>query len=71
MYKILFSILFFLLISNTNYAQKGIDDKEMVGFGCSISGVSSKPVYKVSELIDSSKYDQVIKLLESKNSAEK
>jgi hypothetical protein len=52
-------------------AQSNIDVNEMVGFGCYEDGSQSKPVQKVSRLIDKEKYNSIIKLLDSENNAEK
>ncbi len=39
----------------------------MVGFGCYEDGSQSKPVQKVSRLIDKEKFNSIIKLLDSEN----
>lgn len=52
-------------------AQSDIDYNEMVGFGCGFAGEQSKPVQKVSKLIDKEKYYSIIQLLDSDNNAER
>lgn len=53
------------------HAQDKRDEKEMVGFGCSYSGLPTKPVIKVTEMLETKKYKEVAGLLSSRNQAEK
>lgn len=64
-------LLFLIGIFSIGNAQSNVDVKEMVGFGCYEDGSKSKPVQKVSRLIDKEEYDTIILLLDSKNNAEK
>lgn len=50
--------------------QTDVDEEEMVGFACSFSGMPSKPVIKVEELLRKENYLQISKLLSSRNPAE-
>lgn len=67
----LITIILLISLSSISNAQKKVDVKEMVGFGCYSSGIQSKPVSKVTALINNVDYESVLKLLNSKNNAEK
>ena len=71
MKQIIFTLTFIISISINGIAQSNVDVNEMVGFGCYEDGSQSKPVQKVSKLIDKEKYNSIIKLLDSENNAEK
>ena len=71
--KIKFLLLTIILIGVHSIisAQENIDENNLVGFGCFFEGAQSKSVEKVSRLLYQSKYKSIIKLLNSKNVAEK
>ncbi|MFL1013702.1 hypothetical protein [Flavisericum labens] len=71
MKHIIFTLTFIISISINGIAQSNVDVNEMVGFGCYEDGSQSKPVQKVSRLIEKEKYNSIVKLLDSKNNAEK
>ncbi|UNZ00362.1 hypothetical protein MQE36_08480 [Zhouia spongiae] len=71
MKQIIFTLTFIISIPINGIAQSNVDVNEMVGFGCYEDGSQSKPVQKVSKLIDKEKYNSIIKLLDSENNAEK
>ena len=64
-------ILLSFLSITTAKAQSGLNSDEMVGFACAYAGSPSKTVDKVSKLIDKEEYQTIIKLLDSKNNAER
>lgn len=71
MKKIIITLTLLIAISISGNAQSNVDVNEMVGFGCYEEGSQSKPVQKVSRLIDKEKFNSIIKLLDSENNAEK
>ncbi len=66
--QIISTLVFFLTFSV--YSQTEIP-KTMLGFACGGAGSSTKSVSKVYNYIVEKKYDKVVKLLYSKNTAEK
>ena len=71
MKQIISTLTLLIAISISGNAQSNVDVNEMVGFGCYEDGSQSKPVQKVSRLIDKEKFNSIIKLLDSENNAEK
>jgi hypothetical protein len=71
MKRIIITLIFLIGISVNGNSQSKINFNEMVGFGCGFAGIKSKPVQKVSKLIDKEKYDSIVQLLYSENNAEK
>ena len=69
--KIIITLFLLIGISNSGNAQANVNVNEMVGFGCYEDGSQSKPVQKVSRLIEKEKYKSIVKLLDSENNAEK
>ena len=67
--KYIISILVFIL-SFSSYSQSG-NPNTAVGFECGGTGSSTEVVNKVYKLVEKHKYNEVIKLLHSKNIAEK
>jgi hypothetical protein len=63
-------IFVFTLIPKLLFSQSD-DEYEVVGFACGFAGMSSKPVTRVSELLEQKDYVAVAKLLKSNNNAEK
>jgi len=63
------TILFILLLlSFTSFSQQ-VSDKNMVGFGCSYSGESSKSAKRVIKLLKHENYDALKKDLDKGNAA--
>jgi hypothetical protein len=65
---IVLSAIFYLMTGILVIAQD-VDEKQMVGYGCSVGGSPSKPVVKVQELLRRSDYHSLTKLLSSDNTA--
>ena len=67
------SLLIILLFFSTSifFVQENIDEKSMIGFGCSVGGEQSETVKKFSILLAKKKYQKVVEFLNSKNVAEK
>lgn len=65
------TFILLMVIPSIGNSQGDIDVNEMVGFGCYEDGSQSKSVEKVSRLIDKSKFNSIIKLLDSDNNAER
>lgn len=67
-----FLILFVIVgIFSIGHSQSSADEKDLIGFACYYDGIESKPVKKVSRLINKSKFKAIIRLLDSENNAEK
>lgn len=64
-------MILFIGGSIIGYTQSNFNYEKMVGFGCGFGGELSRPVKKVSKLIDKEKYNEIIKLLDSDNNAER
>ncbi|NOY47221.1 MAG: hypothetical protein GXO84_03255 [Chlorobi bacterium] len=71
MKQLIITLTFLIGISISGNGQSNVDYNEMVGFGCGFAGEQSKPVQKVSKLIDKEKYDTIVQLLDSDNNAER
>lgn len=69
--KNIFIITLIILSAIITNAQRDIDPKEMIGFGCYSNGMPSETVLKFSKLLAKSKYNSLTKFLDSKNNAEK
>jgi hypothetical protein len=70
--RVLFGVLLtgLLLTTQELSAQDNIDPKTMVGFGCYYEGRQSRPVEKVTRLLQRGNSNAIKKLLGSSNSAE-
>jgi len=64
-------IILFLFSTSIFFGQEDVDEKSMIGFGCSVGGEQSKTVKKFSILLAKKKYQKVVKFINSKNVAEK
>ena len=71
MKRIVIAFIFIIGISISGNTQSNVDIDEMVGFGCYEEGRQSRPVEKISILIEKGKYNSIIKLLDSENNAKK
>ena len=63
--------MFLVSISLTSFGQKDVDTKAMIGYGCYSGGSQSESVIKFSKLFYKSKFKKFVKLLDSRNNAEK
>ena len=66
-----FLIILLLFTTSISFGQEDVDEKSMIGFGCSVGGEQSETVRKFSILLAKKKYHKVAKFLNSKNVAEK
>lgn len=71
MKKLVITLTYLILISFSGNAQSNVDFNEMIGFGCGFAGEQSKPVQKVSKLIEKENYAAIVQLFDSDNNAEK
>lgn len=71
MKKLVITLTILIMISFSGNGQSNVDFNEMIGFGCGFAGEQSKPVQKVSKLIDRENYNVIVQLLDSDNNAEK
>jgi len=62
---------FVLSCMYSSYAQKDVDPKDMIGFGCYSGGMITKSVYDFTSLLEKSKYQNFLKFLDSKSKSEK
>lgn len=71
MRTVFFTLLLLIGLSLDSNAQANFNFKEMVGFGCGFAGAQTDPVKDVSNLLRKERYRDIVKLLDSSNSAEK
>jgi hypothetical protein len=63
------TLIFFISLTAT--AQDNVNLREMVGFGCYFEGRYTKTVAKVTQLLETKKYDDISRLLSSRNTGKK
>jgi hypothetical protein len=67
-------VLILISICFAGFLAKGQDNvnvKQMVGFGCYYAGQPTKPVIKVTKMVEKKEYKEIASLLRTGNQAEK